>query len=67
MSVSANSMIECLVNTDSRLIRRIDARIVPASMLIYLLCFLDRSNIASHSHTLINAETNNVYCDLGKC
>lgn len=30
-----------------RLVRRIDLRLVPASMLIYLLCFLDRSNIVS--------------------
>lgn len=31
----------------ARLIRRIDIRIVPASMVIYLLCSLDRSNIVS--------------------
>lgn len=30
-----------------RLVRRIDLRLVPASMFIYLLCFLDRSNIVS--------------------
>ncbi len=28
-----------------RLVRRIDIRLVPTSMFIYLLCFLDRSNI----------------------
>lgn len=28
-----------------RLVRRIDLRLLPSSMFIYLLCFLDRSNI----------------------
>lgn len=28
-----------------RLVKRLDMRIIPASMIIYLLCFLDRSNI----------------------
>lgn len=32
-----------------RLVRRIDMRLVPASMVIYLLCFLDRSNIVCGS------------------
>ena len=30
-----------------RLVRRIDARIVPTCMLIYLLCYLDRANIGN--------------------
>ncbi|KIP07859.1 hypothetical protein PHLGIDRAFT_117730 [Phlebiopsis gigantea 11061_1 CR5-6] len=34
---------------EARLLRRIDTRFVPASMLIYLLSFLDRANIAIRS------------------
>lgn len=32
----------------SRLIRRIDRRIIPSCMIIHLLCFIDRSNIVSY-------------------
>ncbi|KAI0084570.1 MFS transporter [Irpex rosettiformis] len=32
---------------EKRLVRRIDIRFVPLSMFIYLLCFLDRSNIGN--------------------
>ncbi|KAI0804655.1 MFS transporter [Irpex lacteus] len=32
---------------EKRLVRRIDMRLVPTSMFIYLLCFLDRSNIGN--------------------
>ena len=35
-----------------RLVRRIDLRFVPASMVIYLLSFLDRSNIVSSSRSV---------------
>ncbi|EKM51127.1 uncharacterized protein PHACADRAFT_151720 [Phanerochaete carnosa HHB-10118-sp] len=42
---------------ETRLVRRIDLRFVPASMLIYVLCFLDRSNIGNAK--LLNASTGN--------
>ncbi|KAI0314574.1 MFS general substrate transporter [Amylostereum chailletii] len=32
---------------ERRLVRRIDKRVIPTTMLIYLLCFLDRSNIGN--------------------
>ncbi|CAE6498875.1 unnamed protein product [Rhizoctonia solani] len=32
---------------ERRLVRKIDLRILPASIIIYLLCFLDRSNIGN--------------------
>ncbi|CAL1702613.1 unnamed protein product [Somion occarium] len=40
---------------EKRLVRRIDIRLVPASMIIYLLCFLDRSNIGNAK--LLNSAT----------
>ncbi|GJE95953.1 MFS general substrate transporter [Phanerochaete sordida] len=43
--------------TEARLIRRIDLRLVPSSMSIYLVCFLDRSNIGNAK--LLNAATGN--------
>ncbi|KAK1227082.1 hypothetical protein PQX77_009915 [Marasmius sp. AFHP31] len=42
---------------ERRLVRKLDLRIVPSAMLIYLLCFLDRSNIGNAK--LLNASTNN--------
>ncbi|TCD70385.1 hypothetical protein EIP91_003739 [Steccherinum ochraceum] len=41
--------------TERRLVRQIDIRLIPSSMLIYLLCFLDRSNIGNAK--LLNADT----------
>ena len=35
-----------------RLVKRLDMRIIPASMIIYLLCFLDRSNIVCSTFIL---------------
>lgn len=43
--------------TEARLVRRIDLRLVPSSMFIYLVCFLDRSNIGNAK--LLNAATGN--------
>lgn len=40
---------------ERRLVRRIDVRLVPSSMFIYLLCFLDRSNIGNAK--LLNSAT----------
>ncbi|VDC01569.1 unnamed protein product [Peniophora sp. CBMAI 1063] len=40
---------------ERRLVRRIDARIVPTCMLIYLLCYLDRANIGNAK--VLNADT----------
>ncbi|TCD67721.1 hypothetical protein EIP91_012019 [Steccherinum ochraceum] len=40
---------------ERRLVRRIDMRLIPASMLVYLLCFLDRSNIGNAM--VLNADT----------
>ncbi|KAJ3542188.1 hypothetical protein NM688_g5997 [Phlebia brevispora] len=40
---------------ERQLVRRIDVRLVPASMFIYLLCFLDRSNIGNAK--LLNNDT----------
>ncbi|KAI0338695.1 MFS transporter [Trametopsis cervina] len=40
---------------EKRLIRRIDVRLVPISMFIYLLCFLDRSNVGNAK--VLNSET----------
>lgn len=42
---------------EARLVRRIDIRLVPSSMFIYLLCFLDRSNIGNAK--LLNSATGN--------
>ena len=42
-----------------RLVRSIDLRIVPASMTIYLLCSLDRSNIVSGLLDLYRARLSN--------
>ncbi|CAL1702611.1 unnamed protein product [Somion occarium] len=42
-------------NAERRLVRRIDIRLLPASMFIYLLCFLDRSNIGNAR--LLNSAT----------
>ncbi|RDX45758.1 MFS transporter [Lentinus brumalis] len=42
---------------DKRLIRRIDMRIIPSSMLIYLLCSLDRGNVGNAK--LLNADHGN--------
>ncbi|KAI0755689.1 MFS transporter [Fomes fomentarius] len=39
---------------DKRVVRRIDTRIVPTSMIIYLLCSLDRSNVGNAK--ILNAE-----------
>ncbi|KAL0564593.1 hypothetical protein V5O48_017451, partial [Marasmius crinis-equi] len=46
--------IEIDTEAEKRLVRRLDLRIVPASMTIYLLCFLDRSNIGNAK--LLNAD-----------
>ncbi|KAI0027953.1 MFS general substrate transporter [Vararia minispora EC-137] len=48
---------EYVVDRDAerRLVRRIDMRIVPTTMLIYLLCFLDRSNVGNAK--LLNSST----------
>ncbi|ESK83748.1 mfs [Moniliophthora roreri MCA 2997] len=40
---------------EKRLVRRLDRRIVPSSMIIYLLCFLDRSNIGNAK--VLNSDT----------
>ncbi|KAH8105235.1 MFS transporter [Cristinia sonorae] len=40
---------------ERRLVRRIDMRLIPGAMVIYLLCFLDRSNIGNAK--LLNANT----------
>ncbi|TFY78685.1 hypothetical protein EWM64_g5329 [Hericium alpestre] len=40
---------------ERRLVRRLDVRIIPASMFIYVLCFLDRSNIGNAR--ILNADT----------
>ncbi|KAH7336757.1 MFS transporter [Rhizoctonia solani] len=37
----------CNADDERRLVRKIDLRIIPASIIIYLLCFLDRSNIGN--------------------
>ncbi|TFY81187.1 hypothetical protein EWM64_g2820 [Hericium alpestre] len=42
---------------ERRLVRRLDLRIIPLTMLIYLLCFLDRSNIGNAK--VLNADTGN--------
>ncbi|KAA1470853.1 MFS general substrate transporter [Dentipellis sp. KUC8613] len=42
---------------ERRLVRRMDARIMPASMFIYTLCVLDRSNIGNAR--VLNADTGN--------
>ncbi|KAF5344590.1 hypothetical protein D9758_013907 [Tetrapyrgos nigripes] len=43
------------VAAERRLVRRLDIRIVPSSMLIYLLCNLDRSNIGNAR--VLNSDT----------
>ncbi|TFY81193.1 hypothetical protein EWM64_g2819 [Hericium alpestre] len=40
---------------ERRLVRRLDMRIIPASMFINILCFLDRSNIGNAK--ILNADT----------
>lgn len=37
-------------NTLLRIVRKIDARIMPTTALIYLLCYLDRGNIGTWCH-----------------
>ncbi|KAJ7590232.1 MFS general substrate transporter [Mycena floridula] len=46
---SSNSPFSYVVDpaAEKRLVRRLDKRIIPSSMFIYLLCFLDRSNIGN--------------------
>ncbi|TFY69965.1 hypothetical protein EVG20_g2930 [Dentipellis fragilis] len=44
---------------ERRLLRRLDIRIVPITMFIYLLCFLDRSNIKLTTTTQGNAKVLN--------
>ncbi|KAI0084560.1 MFS transporter [Irpex rosettiformis] len=48
-AVEARQEDICIVDEleEKRLVRRIDVRLVPTSMFIYLLCFLDRSNIGN--------------------
>ncbi|PSS37896.1 hypothetical protein PHLCEN_2v257 [Hermanssonia centrifuga] len=43
------------VKEEARLVRRIDLRLLPASMFIYLLCFIDRSNIGNAK--ILNSDT----------
>ncbi|KAJ3542189.1 hypothetical protein NM688_g5998 [Phlebia brevispora] len=40
---------------ERKLVRRIDLRLIPSSMFIYLLCFLDRSNIGNAK--VLNSDT----------
>jgi len=40
---------------EKRLVRRIDIRLVPASMFIYTLCFIDRANIGNAK--ILNSDT----------
>lgn len=34
----------------TRLVRKIDVRLMPFTALIYLLCYIDRSNIGTLTH-----------------
>ncbi|GJE95954.1 MFS general substrate transporter [Phanerochaete sordida] len=49
----SQELVECVPalsadpNAEARLVRRIDIRLVPVSLFIYLLCFIDRSNIGN--------------------
>ncbi|KAK7446647.1 hypothetical protein VKT23_014341 [Stygiomarasmius scandens] len=56
-SKEQGSTLEYIVDyaAERRLIRRLDIRIVPSSMLIYLLCSLDRSNIGNAK--VLNSDT----------
>lgn len=49
-----------LISID-RLVRKIDMRIMPATALIYLLCYLDRSNIGKCGHKIITPTNSNLY------
>ncbi|PSR97093.1 hypothetical protein PHLCEN_2v4374 [Hermanssonia centrifuga] len=51
----ANDIDVYVDHAEERLVRRIDIRLVPSSMFIYLLCFLDRSNIGNAK--LLNSAT----------
>lgn len=44
-----------------KLLAKLDLAFTPVIMLVYLSCFLDRSNIGKHHsiHSLYNIETNN--------
>ncbi|KAF9254079.1 MFS transporter [Marasmius fiardii PR-910] len=55
---SESSFSQSTVNPEleKKLIRRIDAHILPASMVIYLVCFLDRSNIGNAK--VLNSDVN---------
>ncbi|KAF9259247.1 MFS general substrate transporter [Marasmius fiardii PR-910] len=55
---SSDSHRDLVVDSEleKSLVRRLDVRIVPSSMLIYLLCFLDRSNIGNAK--VLNSDTN---------
>lgn len=43
-----NTFYSLANNIDHRLVRKIDIRLMPTTALIYLLCYLDRSNIGKY-------------------
>lgn len=45
--------VEPPLDAQRKLVRRQDLRIVPLSAGIYLLCYLDRSNIGTYEHNFI--------------
>ncbi|KAA1470856.1 MFS general substrate transporter [Dentipellis sp. KUC8613] len=56
-SASEDEAVVYIVDPEAerKLIRRLDIRIIPASMYIYVLCFLDRSNVGNAK--ILNADT----------
>lgn len=57
-----------LTNTalqDKHVLRKIDAWIMPWFCLMYLLCFLDRTNIGQWANTILQRESNTEQAMLG--
>ena len=46
-SLSADGDLQWTKHDESRIRRRMDARIVPTVFVLYLLCFVDRANIGN--------------------
>lgn len=58
LSIYRNSGLQFDKNAEKRLRRKIDLHIVPLVAILYLFCFIDRTNISSHlflNHQLVKS------------
>ena len=51
---SESSAVLCSAADEKRLLRKLDANLLPAVIILYLLSFLDRSNGAPHCSLPLN-------------